>query len=181
MKLVTEKELANILLGIELSNGMPTFATVLQSTNPKVTVKSRTNPTIKNPYNTITKVSKVQILLNSEYEKAVTNQLTREHKEATEYIKGKNTMPIEFGENNNFIGTYNDKFVLQYRPNDNAKPETHYLADGKKIEKSEIIDFLPVERAATNQGTNREILWRKLYLSNVLELTAFGETYKIIR
>lgn len=181
MKNVTEKELAAILMQVETAKGMPMFASVLQLTTPKCLVKSRTNKEIKNPYNSIQKLSKVSILLNSDYEKAVTNQLARENKEASEYQKGENTMPIEFGENNQFIGLFKGEFVLQYRPNDNSKPETTYLADGVRTDKKLLADFLPLENHATNQGTDREILWRKLYLKNVLELTLLGETYKVIR
>jgi len=180
MKRVTEKELADILFKTEMVKGMPMFATVLQATAPKVTVKSRKNKDVKNPYQSIIKVSKVSILLNSDYEKAVTNQLSKEGKEATDYEKGVNTMPIIFGTNNQFIGLYNGAFVLQYRPNDNVRPRTKYLADGKLIEKEKIADFLPLEKPATNQGTEREIFWRKLYLSNVLKLTFNGQTYKLL-
>ena len=183
MKNVTEKELAQILFDAKITKGMPTFARVLQQTQPKCLVKSRTNNDIKNPYQSILKQSRVSILLNSEYEKAVTNQLAKEGKQATDYIKGENTMPITFGENNRFIGIciFNGEFVLQYRPNDNVFPQTKYFADGVETEKSKLVDFLPTENKATNQGTEREILWRKLYLKNVLEISLFGETYKVIR
>ena len=181
MKHVTEKELAQILFDTQITKGMPTFASVLQQTSPKCLVKSRTDKTIKNPYQSILKQSKVSILLNSEYEKAVTNQLAREGKEATEYQKGENTMPITFGENNQFIGIYNGEFVLQYRPNDNVLPKTKFLANGKLTDKSKLVDFLPVENHATNQGTEREIFWRKLYLKNVLKLAINGQVYKLVR
>jgi len=181
MKNVTEKEIAQILFDTKITKGMPTFASVLQQTLPKTLVKSRTDKTIKNPFQTILKVSKVSILLNSEYEKAVTNQLAKEGKEATEYHKGENTMPITFGENNQFIGIFNGEFVLQYRPNDNVIPQTKYFADGVETDKKTLVDFLPTENKAQNQGTDREILWRKLYLKNVLEMTLNGETYKVIR
>ena len=182
MKNVTEKELAQILFDTQITKGMPTFASVLQQTLPKCLVKSRTNKDIKNPYQSILKQSKVSILLNSEYEKAVTNQLAKEGKQATDYIKGENTMPITFGKNNSFIGqTFDGEFVLQYRPNDNVFPQTKYFADGVETEKSKLVDFLPTKNKATNQGTEREILWRKLYLKNVLEIALLGETYKVIR
>ena len=181
MKHVTEKELAQILFDTQTTKGMPTFASVLQQTLPKCLVKSRTDKNIKNPYLSIIKQSKVSILLNSEYEKAVTNQLAKEGKQATDYIKGENTMPITFGENNQFIGLYNGEFVLQYRPNDNVMPQTKYFADGVETDKKALVDFLPTENKAQNQGTEREILWRKLYLKNVLEITLNGESYKVIR
>lgn len=178
---VTQKELEHILYQTKMVKGMPMFATVLQVTAPKVTVKSRTDKTVKNPYQSILKVSKVSILLNGEYETAVLNQLEREGKEETAYEKGINTMPLTFGKNNRFIGEYNGHSALQYRPNDNVKPRSKYIADGKLIDKNKIADFLPVERPATNQGTDREILWRKLYVSNIIKLTFNGQTYKVIR
>jgi len=166
MKKVTLKELAQILLETRIVKGMPMFASVLQATEPNCLKKSRTTKE-PNPFASIVKVSKVSILLNSEYEKAVTNQLAKEGKEATEYKKGENTMPLVFGENNQFIGIYKGEFVLQYRPNDNVKAKTKFLANGKFTDKNKLVDFLPTESKATNQGTEREILWRKLYLKNV--------------
>lgn len=180
MKNVTEKELAQILFATQTKKGMPLFASVLQVTEPKCTVKHRETKE-KNPFAKIQKVSKVGIILNSDYEKAVTNQLAREDKEATEYKKGENTMPLVFGENNIFIGLYNGEFVLQYRPNDNVMPRSKYLADGKLTAKKELEGYLPTQSKATNQGTEREILWRKLYLKNVMKLAINGEVYKLIR
>lgn len=181
MKKVTVKELAQILFETKINKGMPMFASVLQATEPKCTVKSRTNKDIKNPYQTIVKLSKVSILLNSDYEKAVTNQLVKENKDVTDYEKGVNTMPLTFGENNQFIGLFNGEFVLQYRPNDNVYPTSKFIADGKLTDKTKLVDFLPKESHATNQGTEREIFWRKLYLTNVRKLTVNGQTYKLIK
>ena len=180
MKNVTTKELAQILFETKIVKGMPLLASVLQATSPKMLVKSRTNKDIKNTFGEVIKVSKVGILLNSDYEKAVTNQLVKEGKEITDYKKGNNTMPLVFGENNQFIGVYNGEFVLQYRPNDNVKPKTKFIADGKLTDKAKLVDFLPTENKAENQGTDREILWRKLYLKNVKKLAFQGEVYRIV-
>ena len=179
MKKVTLKELAQILLETNIVKGMPMFASVLQTTEPKALKKSRTTKE-PNPFESILKVSKVSILLNSEYEKAVINQLAKEDKEASEYEKGTNTMPLVFGENNQFIGIFKGEFVLQYRPNDNVKAKTKFVANGKITDKSKLVDFLPTENHATNQGTEREILWRKLYLKNVRKIAVNGEVYKVI-
>lgn len=178
---VTEKELAQILFEMQIVKGMPLFASVLQYTDAKTVKKSRTDKDKKNPHPDLMKLSKVGILLNSEYEKAVTNQLAKEDKEATEYKKGENTMPLTFGENNQFIGLFKGEFVLQYRPNDNVKPRTKYLSNGKLVDKAKIEEFLPLTYNATNQGTDREILWRKLYLKNVVKLAINKKVYKIIR
>lgn len=179
MKKVTQKELAQILLETKIAKGMPMFASVLQATEPKCLKKSRTTKEV-NPFEQILKISKVSILLNSEYEKAVINQLKKEEKSEEEYKKGENTMPLVFGENNQFIGMYKGEFVLQYRPNDNVKPKSKFIANGKITDKNKLADFLPTESHATNQGTEREILWRKLYLKNVRKIAVNGEVYKVI-
>jgi len=172
---VTEKELAAELMKIQTVKGMPMFASIFQLTNARA---KKTG----NPYSQINKLSKVSVILNTDYVKAVTNQLTKEDKEATDYKQGINTNPLTFGENNQFIGVNNKgEFVLQYRPNDNVKPLTIFFADGKRVEKAEIAQFLPTVSKPTNQGTEREIMWRKVNLSNVLRLTVNGTTYNVIR
>jgi hypothetical protein len=180
MKRVTRLELMQILSETKTIKGMPMFASVLQYTSAKLVKKSRTDKDIKNPYPDAKKLSKVSIILNSGYEKAVTNQLTREEKEKDEYKKGKNTMPLVYGENNIFYGTFNGNPVLEYRPNDNVRPRTKYLNNNKLIDKAKIQEFLPAINHAENQGTEREILWRKLYVKNVVKIAINGETYKVI-
>lgn len=173
MKQVTTTQLAEILAAKTLTAGMPTFATVEYITDAKL---KKTN----NPYANVMKQSRVNILLNSEYKKAVTNQLAREGKSANEYQQGKNTMPIEKCENNNFFGYYDGKPVIEYRPNDNVKPTTIYLHDGKEISKEQIAAFLPTKNYPTNQGTDRVIPWNKLYLEKVIRMAFDGETYEIV-
>lgn len=180
MKKVTVKELAQILFDTPIVKGMPMFASVLQATEPKLTQKSRINKDIKNTFGKVVKLSKVSIILNSDYEKAVTNQLIKEDKDINNYNRGNNTMPLTFGEHNQFIGLYNGEFVLQYRPNDNIFPISKFVANGKIINKTKLVDFLPTEKHAENQGTNREIFWRKLYLSNVRKISVNGVIYKLI-
>ena len=173
MKKVTLNEMETILANKKFIAGMPTFASVLQYTDARLLKKN-------NPFADTMKFSKVSILLNSNYEKAVINVLKKEGKDAADYKKGKNTMPIEKVENNNFFGYYNGKPVLEYRPNDNVFPTTKYVFNGKIIDKAKIAEFIPTTKKAENQGTDREIHWRKLYLSNVRKLSLDGEIYKIV-
>jgi hypothetical protein len=176
---VTVAELANILFAIEKKDGAPFFAYIKQRTDPKPLKKDRVSKEA-NPYTKIVKESYVSILLNSVYERAIERQLEKEGKDISAYEKGQNTMPIEFGPNNMFIGLYDRKFVLQYRPNDNVEPKTIYIADDKEKTFAELENLLPTAKAATNQGTDREILWRKLYLHNVVELTLDHKKYIVI-
>lgn len=173
MKKVTLNELETILANKTFVKGIPIIASVLQYTSARLNKRN-------NQFADTMKLSKVSILLNSDYEKAVTNQLVKEDKEKTEYKKGKNTMPIEKCSNNNFFGYYEGKAVLEYRPNDNSRPTTKYVFNGKIIDKAKIAEFIPQTKKAENQGTDREILWRKLYLSNVRKIAINGEIYKVI-
>jgi hypothetical protein len=131
-------------------------------------------------FSKVEKVSETSIILNSIYERAIERQLEKEGKDISAYEKGQNTMPLEYGPNNIFFGTYNERPVLQYRPNDAVFPKTVYFVDGKQTEKAEISGFLPLESKATNQGTEREILWRKVYLDNILEISLLGKKYIVI-
>lgn len=174
MKFVSVSQLAEILMAKKFVKGAAIFANIVQQTEPKMRKTG-------NPYIGAVKVSRYNIILNSEYETAVVNQLKREEKDPTDYKKGKNTMPLTFGENNRFIGYFDGKPVLQLRPNDNSKPETTYFYKGEQISKSLLEPFLQESSHATNQGTEREIFWRKVYLSNVLELRMDGDEYKVIK
>ena len=173
MKKVTQKELAEILLAKKAQKGAAIFASILQYTSARL---KKTG----NPYADTMKLTQLSIILNSEYETGVVKQLAKEDKEASEYKKGENTMPLTFGENNRFIGTFKDNYVLQYRPFDNSHPKTKYVLNGKIIGKDKIQDFLPTTYKATNQGTDKEIMIRKLYLSNVRKIKIDKEVYKVV-
>ena len=178
-KKVTSNELETLLSKITLIKGMSVIASVLQLTEPKTTKKDRVT---KEPFKgMVEKLSKVSIFLNTEYVKGVENQLEREQKSKEEYNKGINTMPIDKSDSeNNFFGFFRGKGVIEYRPNTQIKPKTQFYLNGKKVEKSSLPDVLPIERKATNQGTDKEIFWRKLYVSNVIEITINGITYQKI-
>ncbi len=178
---VTEKELEAILLDTVLVEGMPTFATVWQYTDARLNKTLRGNRKEKNPYLGTMKLSKVSIILNSEYKRALHLQLDRENKDREDYKPGKNTMIVEKCEKNNFFGYFNKLGVLEYRPNDNVYPKSKFVFNGKIVDKSKLTDYLPEQNKATNQGTDREILWRKLYLSNLREITLLNNRYRVIR
>ena len=171
--IVTTAELENVLANVEIVNGMGAFANVVQFTDARA---KKTN----NPFGQIMKLSNVSVLLNTQYEKNVVNQLAREGKEATDYKKGANTMPLEKGDKNGFFGYFNGKAVIEYRPNDNVKPRTKYVANGKVVDKDKVTPFLPSTNKAQNQGTEREIFWRKLYVSNIRRITINGTHYKVV-
>jgi hypothetical protein len=149
VKMIPVKELIQILWDFKAQSGAAIMAGLTQSTEPRM------NKTGNPFYGKVKKISTLTVLLNTDYAKSVVKQLEREGKEATEYQKGKNTMPLTFGENNRFIGVYEKpegfEYVLQYRPFDNSHPESTYLFEGKTIEKAEIEPWLCKTYGAKNQ------------------------------
>jgi hypothetical protein len=179
---VTELELVDKLQNFKVSKGMAVIGSVFQITIPKALVKDRVTKE-KNPYNVISKESKVSCIFNADYEKQVTNQLKREDKDESEYKKGEPVMELEFFGNNDFFtrNVKNKKYVIRYRPNDNTKPTTEFKADGKLVKFEQVKNLLPETNKATNQGTEREILWRTVYLENIHEMTINKIKYIVIR
>lgn len=179
---VTELELTQLLVNFKVVKGMAVFGTILQATKPKMLVKDRVTKE-KNPFAEIVKVSKVSCIFNADYEKQVVNQLKRENKPETEYHKGMAVMELEFFGNNDFFcrNVKNQKIVIRYRPNDKIKPTTEYFADKLITSFDKLKNYLPEPSKATNQGTEREILWRTVYLENIKELTLNGINYQVIR
>jgi hypothetical protein len=174
---VTTKELTFILLSMPKSIG--SIANILQCTTPDALKKDRDN---KTPFTSeLRKVTKLNVLLSTEYEKGVLNQLKRENKAESEYIKGENKMPIEFDKSNNeYCGFFKGEAVIQYRPFEQSNPKVKFVLNGKITEKEKLPNVLPIKNKATNQGTEKEILWRKLYVANIRKIKLNGVIYKNI-
>ena len=156
---VTTKELTAVLLNTP--NSIGSFAQILQFTEPKTLKKDR--DTKEAFSSTIKKLTSLTVLLNTEYEKGI------------------NTMPIDFENSlNEFCGFFKNEPVIQYRPFDNSKAKVKYFLESKLIEKSKLPNVLPTENKATNQGTEKEIFWRKLYVANIRKIKLNGIVYKNI-
>jgi hypothetical protein len=180
---VSANDLSVILNNMTFVKGASVIASVLQLTAPQLTVKCRDT---KEAFNgVVNKLSKVQIYLNTDYANGVEAQLEREAKQKENeakgiYEKGTNTMPLELSDNNSFYGTFRNQSVLQYRPNTENFPKVSYFLNGVNVEKTDLPNVLPVTKKATNQGTEKEIFWRKLYVKNIVQITINKITYKVI-
>jgi len=174
---VTQKELENILLNLD--NKCSSFVKVLQCTTPKTNVKCR-DTKIKFS-SKIRKITALSVLVNTDYSKGVERQLEKEKKDKNDYKKGQNKMIIDkSNSNNNFCGTFYGKVVIEYRPFENSYPKTKFICDGKITAKSKIPNVLPKKYKASNQGTSKEIIWRKLYVKNIAKISIGGAIYKNI-
>jgi len=177
-KIVTTAQLELILLGMD--NSKCTTINVTQFTEPKILKKDRVTK-VPHTFTSVKKLSVLNALLNTNYAKGVETQLERENKSKDEYQKGVNTMPIDKSlSNNNFCGTYYSKAVIEYRPFEKSYPKTKFIANGKITDKAKLGDILPSSNSATNQGTEKEIFWRKLYVANIRRISIGGEKYKVV-
>ena len=174
-KQVTTAQLTQILLERHTAAKMSVFATILIDTDARLRKRG-------NPYPNCRKQTKMKVMLNTDYKSGVLNQLKREDKPANHYREGENTMPLVFGENNHIVGFFNGEPVLVCRPFDKSYPVvTYFTEDGFEVPVNEIRDFIPERNKAENLGTEKEILWRKPYLKNVVEMTIDGTKYEVIR
>ena len=92
-------------------------------------------------------------------------------------------MPIESDESiNTFAGKYKGKGVIQYRPNPNPKLKVipKFYLNKKEVQKNELPDVLPLPSKPKNQGTKKPILWRKLYIENIKQISIQGFKYQNI-
>lgn len=173
IKKITTAKLTQMLLDRHTAAKMGVFASIKIDTDARL---KKTN----NPYPGVRKQSTMNVLLNTEYESGVLNQLKREGKSADEYERGVNTMPLTFGENNHMIGFFEGQPVLQFRPYDNSHPVVAYFTEeGIPVSAKDVEPFLPSKGKAKNQGTEKEIHWRKVYVENILEMTIDGTKYEI--
>ncbi len=179
---VTELELEAILMNFKVVEGMAVFGSIFQITIPKALKKDRVTKE-ENPFKVISKHSKVSCIFNADYAKMTTNQLKREGKPETDYKPGKAAMELKFFGNNDFYceNVKNGKKVVRYRPNDNVKSSTEFYGDDKLIPYAVAKNLIPENNSATNQGTDKEILWRTVYLSNIQEITLNKIKYIVIR
>jgi len=174
---VTQKQLETILLNLDDKSAR--YAKVLQCTSPKTLVKCRDT---KEAFSSkIRKLTALSVILNTNYAKGVERQLERENKPTSDYKVGKNTMVIDKSmSKNNFCGTFYGKVVIEYRPFENSNAKTKFICDGKITAKSKIPNVLPIKNKAKNQGTDKEIIWRKLYAKNIAKIKINGTIYKNI-
>lgn len=173
VKQITTAQLTQILLERHTAAKMSVFSNILINTDADLRKKG-------NPYQNVRKQCQMQVMLNTSYKSGVLNQLKKEGKEPEAYHEGRDHMPLVFGENNKIVGFFKGEPVLVCRPFDKSHPVvTYWSEEGFEVPESEIRDFIKDKGTAENQGTDKQIHWRKIYLKNVLELTIDGTKYEV--
>ena len=130
-----------------------------------------------NPFGTVLKLSKVQAFTGFDYERSVNRQLEREGSQlsftAKERSWGERISPA--------LAENHGKLYLVAKVENTRKPV--YLVKTAfgllPIAKALVSPFLPVSKPASNQGTDKEIVYRNYSLENIVSLSMGGEKYRI--
>lgn len=164
---VNISQLAQILRGV--SHAMPIAFAAL------VNVKARKTG---NPFGDIAKFSRVQAFTGFDYESSVNRQLSREGKdqltfEAKERSWGERISPA--------LVENNGKLYLVAKIERTAKPIFLTRRNGflSVTPKEMVAPFLPPSRPATNQGTEKEIVYRNYSLESLISLSIAGRKLRI--
>lgn len=131
-----------------------------------------------NPYAEIRKLSKVNGFTGCDYSASVNRQRDREGSvpafEAKERSWGERVSPA--------LVELKGKWYLAIQPQATATPLYFARSEGKPfvhVPKAKIETFLPAERPATNQGTEKEVVYRNYSLENIVGLTMDGQSYRV--
>ncbi len=174
MKTINQTQLLAILRGV--THAQPIAFSALVDARAKKT---------GNPFGEIQKISRVSAFTGMDYEASVNRQLGREDSQLTFKAKERS-----WGERVSPALVQNgDKFYLVAKVERAASPV--YLVRkplGRKrtlmlqpIAKEAIAAFLPAHKAATNQGTEKEIVYRNYGLDGITQLSIGGERYRVRR
>lgn len=167
-KTVSVSELGEILLGV--NHAMPISFSAL------VDAKARKTG---NPWGEIRKLSRVQAFTGFDYENSVNRQLDREGKSQLSFTANERN----WGERISPALVRNGgKLYLVAKVERTAKPI--YLARSPRgflsvVAKEVIAPFLPAVRHATNQGTEKEVVYRNYSLENLTSVSINGMRLRV--
>ncbi len=180
--LISQAKLRDVLAGIKGAK----FATILTETTPKLKGGKSC------PLNGIVKLSRVNVTLNFNYEKAVNRQLEREGKEAefeAEPRKWGNRLKIDnksaclvvkdcqheikLGE----LSTIPPSKVYLECKVEKAL-DSVYVLNGKEVPYEEVKPYF--YDSTSRQGTDKEVIVRDYSLSSIREITLDKVVYKVV-
>jgi hypothetical protein len=158
-KAITSSELVEILMKVQKG----TFANILTETNVRMNKKN-------NPYfGLITKVSSQNILLGSNYENRVNNNLLKESKE-NDFI----AQSSKVGNHISSCVLFNENTQLYYLQAEyfgEIKPQIEYYYNGNIIEKQLFAEFLPQKSVPNQNGLDNKVNIFSPKIENIKQIT----------
>lgn len=160
---VTKGITSNELVEILKTQKIGTFAFIKIETNLKMNKKN-------NPYfGLITKKSEIRILLGSNYENRVNNNLLKESKE-TNFI----AESCKVGNHVSECVLYNENtqlFYLQYEYFKEIKPKVDYIFNENLIEFEKFSEFVPEKKSASQKGLENKVNSITVKIENIKEIS----------
>jgi len=165
MKALTTNQLVELLATVKGA----TFATIITETDARL-VKTG------NPFGDVRKVSRVNVTLGFQYEKAVNRQRAREGGE-TDF----EAAPRQWGERKPGTMLVEHKGNLYLETKVERSLDCQYFtADGKELTAEEVKPFLP-KKGASRQEVEKEILVRDYALESIRSIAFGGEQYVMLQ
>lgn len=161
MKLLTQAAMVEMLSGIRGA----TFATLITQTDARLRKTG-------NPFGQVQKVSRVNVCLGYQYEKAVNRQRIREDSEA-DFRAG----PRQWGTRipGTFFVEHKGKTYLETKV-ERSLGHAYIDSRGRQLTDDEVAPYLPA-RGENRQEVEREILVRDYSLDSIRSIACRGETY----
>jgi hypothetical protein len=151
------------IIGLIKNLTAPTEFVLTIKTEVKMNKKDVETKTEANPYIGASKIAKVRVILNPDYQKQVNAQRQEENKEA-DFEASERKWGTSLG---NGIIEKNGNLYVSYIHVETLK--TNYLFDGEEIEYSKLNPFVPVKKSSGNQGIEKEVQFRVVSVENILD------------
>jgi len=165
---------------INLKGAKP--ATIVTETRPKMNKYARTpnanNEKDANPFlGHIVKRTRMNIMLNVNYENSVNRQRGREGVteafESQQRSWGVHVSPS--------IIEHNEQFYLQYKLEKKYESEFIDTRTGKEIHLNQLLDFMPPRSKSKTQGTEKAIIVNTAKISGITSMNVAGDKIEVER
>ena len=168
MQTITTKELVEMFLNCKGASPITIF------TYTKVRMNKTGNPY----HDKIFKLSEVNGFCGFNYESSVNRQLNREGKEANFVAEQR-----KWGKRiNSYVVENKGQYYISIKVEHTKQPIYFYENQGRKqpIEKKNFEQFIPEVKQNTNQGTEKEIIYRDYLVDNIQRIHYNNDCYQIV-
>jgi hypothetical protein len=150
-----------------------------------VTFIAETEPKMRktgNPFLGVTKIAKVNGMVNFSYDLGVMRRLEKEGKSADDFKQGtswhvpvmKDGRLTPLCEHKDRVGQFYVRFMFIATVED-----PQYFLNGKPIDAKDVEPFLPPKRGYANQGLDKPLIFLTYSLDDIRQITFNKQTYQI--
>jgi len=157
-------------------------ATIVTETIPKMNKFARTEDANgdkqPNPFfERLVKRTRMNVMLNVNYENSVNRQLGREGHTAT-FESQQRAWGVHVSPS---VISHNEQFYLQYKLQKKYESEFIDTRTGKEIQLNQLLDFMPPRSKSKTQGTEKPIIINTTKISNITSMNVAGDKIEVER